>query len=171
MDKNEVKAYLADIDASKEEKNFAMSFYKKSLYIDNLFTEMHVKDEGYGNLNATVALGFKDKKQFESIYSKLEKIIKRMQADLWEFYITFMDKGTDPNMKYTILDLEMSAIKPKVIYIFCDDIDYLQFTSMQNAPMSYRIDASLFDQEDGLSKIWNEMRYIVNIKQISRRTD
>lgn len=130
LDAQDLKEYLFNLDAPKENKNYTFSFYKKLSYLDYL--QQHAASQananivsGYGNANASIVFVFQSPPLFKEERENIDKLLERFSINIWDIWITFIDKFIiDYPQKYFYLAHELDTIDPKLVYVFSRDNAY-----------------------------------------------
>ena len=179
---DDFKQYLVSLNAASDNKRYAMNFYKKSEYLESLkqeaINDLHCHiSSGYGNVNSNICFIFPNEESLSIVKSLIQDILKVLKINLWDIYITFVDKSSQEySKKYNYLMNELNAIKPSIVYVFGKDksvIDrlkqeytqynisvsnhYFQFVDVQQLASS--------KEEDRIA-LWNIFKYMINYREI-----
>ena len=181
---DKTRTYLKSIPIPSDEKNSVMDFCKKETYRQNLMQAMisEVGDIpvsfGYGNVNANICFVFDNQNTLFVMKPLIQKLLARLKTEFWTLYTTFINKTEVeyPN-KIDLLVKEISAVKPQVIYFFCnDDKDIVEFKKMciNNGiavPKHYLVPMDKLVQDDAESykELWKIFRYMINYKNKTKR--
>lgn len=110
-------------DISKQEKEYAMNFCKKTEYLNNLrntvINELHETVAfGYGDMNSKICFVFSSEESFDLIKPVLQILLESFKLNLWDVYVTFVNKtSTEYPSKYGYLINELYAIGSKILYV------------------------------------------------------
>lgn len=180
----QTKEYLKTIQIPSNEKNLVMDFCKKEIYRQNLMQVMinEVGDIpvsiGYGNVNANICFIFESEKTLSIMKPLVQKLLNRLQIEFWTLYVTFVNKTEQEYQnKFELLAKEISAVRPKVVYFFCngdESIVSLKKTFAANGislPKLYLVPMDKFIQDDDESykELWKIFRYMINYKNKTKR--
>lgn len=182
-DLNDMKQYLLSIDIPSDDKRYTMNFCKKMSYLDNLkqvmIKELHQPIiSGYGNVNSKICFITKNNKMLETIKSLLESAMDKFHINIWDVYITFVDKcNVDYPHKFSFLAHELSAVQPEIIYYIDNSKD--NYNSLLNAFNTngikrtdniYYIDVAKLISSDisDRKELWSVLNHMIKYKPIIR---
>jgi hypothetical protein len=176
------RQYLLANDAvSKQDKEYALNFCKKTEYLEQLkqalINELHeTVASGYGDVNSNICFVFESEKAFQFLKPVLHDIFETVKLDFWDAYITFVDKTqTEYPNKYGLLMHEIHAISPKVLYVIGEtDVSYNTLNRAfamakvnHPAAKAFHITPELLcsTEEQDRKELWKMFRYLVNYKE------
>jgi hypothetical protein len=178
-----MKDYLSNLPIPTEQKQYAMSFYNKITHLDKLHSiatnivHSYVRT-GYGNVNSKICFVFRNKEIYDIIYKEISSILDRFQINIWDIYITFVDKTkNDYKEKFYYLVSELHTINPNLVYVF--DIDDNYYNTIQNYYKIQNItlpDKMFFanmqkiqlTDEKIRQELWNIFKYLINYKELKK---
>lgn len=175
------RQYLLDAsDILKEEKEYAMSFCKKTEYLNGLrdavINELHEPvAAGYGDVNSKICFVFPDEETFNLIKPVIQDVLETFRLNFWDVYVTFIDKTkSDYPDKYGYLINELYAVSPKVLYVIDKtDVSYNNInkgfaTSKIPHPSEKAYHISIEDvcstEESIKKKLWKMFKYLINYR-------
>lgn len=180
---DDMKQYLSALEIPSEQKRYVMNFCKKAYYLNELH-EIVAKDTnenintGSGNVNSKICFVFKDKNSYEIIRPLLQEILDKFHINIWDIYITFVNKTqVDYSKKYSFLINEIHAVNPGLLYVFDKDDDtYKDIVSsflVRNIVLPEKyffIDVQKLASSDTEIRkdLWNTFRYLINYKEIEQ---
>lgn len=181
MSIQDIKEYLLPLPIPDIDKRYVLNFCKKNEYLEKL-REVIAKDTGsdvamgYGDLNSYIMFIFDNAERFNAIKPIIQEQMDKFQMNFWQAYLTFIDKtAADYPGKYMAIANEISAIKPKLLYVFGNNKqkydDIINIISSYNIPLPERhffINLEDMASEDDTVKkaLWHQLRYLINYKTL-----
>ena len=172
---------LANNAVSKQDKEYAMNFCKKTEYLEHLkqtlIDELHeTVASGYGDVNSNICFVFESEAAFQLLKPALQSLLDVIKLNFWDVYITFVNKTqSEYKNKYGLLMHEIYAVNPKVLYLVSETeepynmLNYAFASAKVNHPASkaFHLTPQLLcttDEEDR-KELWKMFRYLVNYKE------
>ena len=176
-----MKQYLLSLQISDEDKRYALNFCKKLDYLEKLRskaahdTNLNVH-AGYGSLNSNIFFIFNSHKVFMAAKSIIQEKLDLFDINFWQIYVTFVNKfEQDYQLKYDMICAEISAVKPKLLYVFDNDksnydniMDSMIRLNVSIPERIFFVDIAelISDDEEVKKKIWHTLRYLINYKSL-----
>lgn len=176
-------SFLSGLLIPVEQKKYAMSFFKKINYLNELheiaIQDMHEHvNVGYGNVNSQICFVFKNQKTHDVIKPLLSEILDKFDINLWDTYVTFVDKTeSEYDKKYSFLVNEIHAVGSNLLYVFDkDDTMYNEIINTFNArcitlpEKHFMVDVQKLASSDTevRKELWKIFRYFINYKEIKQ---
>ena len=180
---DDMRQYLSGLNVDVDQKRYAMNFCKKMQYLDEL-RDIAVQDTnshictGYGNVNSQICFVFTDKKTYDIIKPIINEILEKFHINLWNIYITFINKTQDEyNKKYSFLANEINAIGANLVFVF--DKDNVAYNEIINAfnvrnitlpEKHFFIDMQkiISTETEDRKMLWSFFKYLINYKEIEQ---
>ena len=172
---------LANDTVSKQDKEYALNFCKKTEYLEQLkcalINELHeTVASGYGDVNSNICFVFESEAAFQLLKPVLQDMLETVKLNFWDVYITFVNKTqTEYANKYGFLMHEVHAVAPKVLYVIGDtDESYntlnraFAFAKVNHpSQKAFRVTPQLLcaSDEQNRKELWKMFRYLVNYKE------
>lgn len=180
MNDKEFKDYLSSLGISSQDKQAALKFFKKADYFESLREKVNKNTNtpvlmGYGNLNSKICFVVQNKKIYESIKPVLTHYMDKFGINIWDVYITFVDKTEViyPE-KLNLLVHEVHAVNPDVLYLFLDNpksyqdiVDQYKAINVSMPCKIFNIIVPDFDTNDSLlqQNFFDIFKYLINYKE------
>lgn len=180
---DDMRQYLTALDIPLEQKRYSINFCKKMQYLDELHsiaandTQEYVCT-GYGNFNSKICFVFKDKTEYDIIYSLIQDMLDKFSINTWDIYITFVNKtSTGYLKKYSYLINEIHAINPQLLYVFDKDnsiykdiINYFLTHKISLPEKHFFIDIQKIasSESETRKELWDMFKYLINYKEIGQ---
>lgn len=179
MQLQEIKEYLLPLGIPDIDKRYTMNFCKKLEYLEGLRSKV-AKDTGmnvsggYGDINSNICFIFNNVKNFNVMKSIIQEKLDLFDINFWQIYVTFINKiEKDYSMKYSMITSELSAVKPKLLYVFDKDkrvydeiINSLNKFNVAVPERNFFVDVMdlASDDEEIKKQLWFTLHYLINYK-------
>ena len=144
---NKLKDYLTGLQIANAEKQKVMSFYKKTDYINSIM-EKAIEDThqkmsfGYGNVNSKICLVVESEETYNFIKPVLQDYFDMFDTNIWDIYITFVDKSAkNYSKKINLLMNEINAVSPQLLYMIGSSDNY--YTALAQEMTNYNLQLNM----------------------------
>lgn len=127
MDNAQYYEYLKTTENQSSAK-WIIDFNDKANIMESMYKGARISGEiferGFGNYNSKIVFVFKDMNDYKDKYKSVMELIKSYSDKIYEIFVSF---SNNTNVLYN----EINIIKPKIVYLFCDDdITFNDITSV-----------------------------------------
>lgn len=183
LELNRVKQYLSGLNIDVDQKRYAMNFCKKMQYLDEL-RSIAIQDtgqyvcSGYGNVNSQICFVFTNKQAYEIIKSIITEVLEKFHLNIWNVYITFVDKtDNEYSKKYSLLVNEIHAVGANLVFVIDKNEDIynriIETFNTRNIALPQKhffvdVHKLASTEPEDRKVLWNSFKYLINYKEIEQ---